>query len=380
MAVLDESGLGILWERICAQIGAFFGSLSPDKLVITDSGGKLVTSAFFGVRLNRQMIFEATASAGEGMPMGLDTETLYVTMPEEDLSVALETDQVTLSIDGQSRRLLRRHYGEDPAQDPCMLFGNTRYSGIGIPAFDSQTDTGEDSMVFYMDGILGVVLPDSDAHTLWIGQESAALTVEGTPEQDSDLVTLKFYRDNLPITRDEGKNSLIQQTGLASASGEGAMAINAGTARGRMSFAAGSGTAEGEYAHSAGVGCESSGRGSAAFGIGTKAVGSGSAAFGSGNVANARNAGVFGSGTYASGEDQVVFGRYNSPDTEGEYVEVAGIGQSGSRANGRTLDWNGNEWLAGTLETDALILRESDGTRVRITVRSGQLVVEPMEE
>jgi hypothetical protein len=156
--------------------------------------------------------------------------------------------------------------------------------------------------------------------------------------------------------------------------------LKAGDAGGQWAFAAGNGTAGGEYAFSAGGGTEAAGRGAAAFGIGTKASGSGTAAFGNGTIASARNAAAFGNGTIAAGEDQVVFGRYNLLDSQEEYAEVAGIGQGGARANGRTLDWNGNEWLAGTLETDALILREADGSRVRITVRSGQLAVEPVSE
>ena len=380
MAVLDESGLGVLWERICAQIRHFFSKLMAGGIMITDSDGKPVTSAAFGVRQEREMIYEGTVEAGTGIPMGTGTEALFVNMPEEDLSQALDLDRIVQSIDGQSRTFLRRHYGNDPAQDPCMLFGNTKYSGLGIPACNNQADTGEEGMIFYKGGILGVVLPDSDAHSLWIGRENAALTVDGIPEMPNDLVTLGYYQAHLPTSLGEGRNSLIQQTGLASADGEGAMAVNAGKADGWMSFAAGSGTAGGEYAFSAGAGTEASGRGSVSIGIGTKASGSGTAAFGNGTVARGRNAVAFGNGAVASGQDQVVFGRFNLQDTQEEYVEVAGIGQGGARANGRTLDWNGNEWLAGTLETDALILREADGSRVRITVRSGQLAVDPVSE
>ena len=380
MAVLDESGLLVLWERICMQIRHFFSNLAPGGIMITGPGGKPATSEAFGVRQDRETLYEGTVEAGTGIPMGTGNETLFVNMPEEDLSQAMELDRIVLSIDGQSRKLLRRHYGNDPAQDPCMLFGNTKYSGLGIPACNNRADTGEEGMIFYKDGILGVVLPDREAHSFWMGKENAALTVDGIPEKLNDLVTLGYYQEHLPAAVGAGRNSLIQQTGLASADGEGAMAVNAGNAGGQWAFAAGNGTAGGEYAFSAGGGTEAAGRGAAAFGIGTKASGSGTAAFGNGTVASARNAAALGNGTIAAGEDQVVFGRYNLLDSQEEYAEVAGIGQGGARANGRTLDWNGNEWLAGTLETDALILREADGSRVRITVRSGQLAVEPVSE
>lgn len=44
----------------------------------------------------------------------------------------------------------------------------------------------------------------------------------------------------------------------------------------------------------------------------------------------------------------------------------------------RTFDWNGDEWFAGKLETDTVILRNADGNRRRVAVRSGQLVMEPV--
>ena len=123
MAVLDESGLLVLWERICMQIRHFFSNLAPGGIMITGPGGKPVTSEAFGVRQERETLYEGTVEAGTGIPLGTGNETLFVNMPEEDLSQAMELDRIVLSIDGQSRKLLRRHYGNDPAQDPCILFG-----------------------------------------------------------------------------------------------------------------------------------------------------------------------------------------------------------------------------------------------------------------
>lgn len=63
-----------------------------------------------------------------------------------------------------------------------------------------------------------------------------------------------------------------------------------------------------------------------------------------------------GSGTVANHRAQHVFGEYNIPDhhsslgTErGNYVEIVGNGTNLSNSNARTLDWNGNETLAGKL-------------------------------
>lgn len=54
-----------------------------------------------------------------------------------------------------------------------------------------------------------------------------------------------------------------------------------------------------------------------------------------------------GSKLIAEYNSQVVSGRYNVP---GNYAEIVGNGtQESARSNARTLDWNGNETLAGTL-------------------------------
>lgn len=66
-----------------------------------------------------------------------------------------------------------------------------------------------------------------------------------------------------------------------------------------------------------------------------------------------------GSNTIAKSLSQHVFGEYNIPDTKtgpaskGNYVEIVGNGTSNVRSNARTLDWNGNEVLAGKLTIGA---------------------------
>ena len=59
----------------------------------------------------------------------------------------------------------------------------------------------------------------------------------------------------------------------------------------------------------------------------------------------------------ANHADHHVFGKYNivdpstaSIDENGTYIEIVGNGAAANvRSNARTLDWNGNEWLAGDL-------------------------------
>ena len=56
-----------------------------------------------------------------------------------------------------------------------------------------------------------------------------------------------------------------------------------------------------------------------------------------------------GSNTIAASNYQHVFGKYNVSDNQNTYVEIVGNGDDSARTNARTLDWNGNQWLAGNL-------------------------------
>lgn len=72
---------------------------------------------------------------------------------------------------------------------------------------------------------------------------------------------------------------------------------------------------------------------------------------GTNNAASGGNSSVVG-GTYnkASSENQTVFGKYNVEDTTDTYAEIVGNGTAdNARSNARTLDWSGNETLAGNL-------------------------------
>ena len=112
-------------------------------------------------------------------------------------------------------------------------------------------------------------------------------------------------------------------------------------------------TASGDAAHSEGSYTISSGGGSHAEGWTTTA---------SGDAAHAE-----GYGTTANHKSQHVFGEYNIEDPStatanlrGNYVEIVGNGTGTSaRSNARTLDWNGNETLAGSLTLGNTTLTEA---------------------
>lgn len=139
-------------------------------------------------------------------------------------------------------------------------------------------------------------------------------------------------------------------------------------ASGSSSFADGAETkATGEGSHAEGIGSEASGRGSHAEGTCDYVIGAtpnGSTASGEGSHAEGHvttASGVFshseGRRTIANHLSQHVAGEFNieDPSTEpasnrGTYVEIIGNGTSNNnRSNARTLDWNGNEELAGDL-------------------------------
>ena len=100
--------------------------------------------------------------------------------------------------------------------------------------------------------------------------------------------------------------------------------------------------ANGMYSHAEGHSTKASSAGSHAEGILTVSSGGASHAEGMYTTANHRS--------------QHVFGEYNIEDPStsvkdkrGNYVEIVGNGDSDSPSNARTLDWSGNEKIAGSL-------------------------------
>lgn len=116
--------------------------------------------------------------------------------------------------------------------------------------------------------------------------------------------------------------------------------------------------ASGQASHAEGSQTRASGHYSHAEGMdGTTAQGVASHAEGTCNMAAGLSSHVEGVLNYAYRKSQHVFGEYNqyetgSSTTKGTYVEIVGNGtgnSSSQRSNARTLDWNGNERLAGSL-------------------------------
>ena len=121
-----------------------------------------------------------------------------------------------------------------------------------------------------------------------------------------------------------------------------------------------SGSTIGLTSFASGYNVEASKTCSHAEGYSTKASGSSAHSEGSDTTASGNYSHAEGNSTIANHRSQHVFGEYNIADpsaemayNRGNYVEIVGNGTEDTRSNARTLDWDGNEWLAGKLTVGA---------------------------
>lgn len=116
-------------------------------------------------------------------------------------------------------------------------------------------------------------------------------------------------------------------------------------------------TASNVNSHTEGSYTIASGIDSHAEGFHNTASGESSHAEGDYTTASGKYSHAEGAYTIANHKSQHVFGEYNIADastaestSRGNYIEIVGNGTGDStRSNARTLDWDGNEWLAGSL-------------------------------
>ena len=125
--------------------------------------------------------------------------------------------------------------------------------------------------------------------------------------------------------------------------------------------------ASGNYgSHAEGNETTASGFNSHAEGTLVTASGASSHAEGGATTASGNNSHAEGYHTTANHKSQHVFGEYNIADPSlnrpydrGNYVEIVGKGvDENARSNARTLDWDGNEVLSGTITANGINLNE----------------------
>lgn len=135
--------------------------------------------------------------------------------------------------------------------------------------------------------------------------------------------------------------------------GTGSFSLNRGTGGQIGDYS----TAEGkdclatqQYAHAEGFMTQALDESAHAEGNGTVANGARAHAEGLETIASGSNSHAEGLNTKASSAHQHVSGKYNVEDTLDIYAEIIGNGTAdNARSNARTLDWNGNETIAGDL-------------------------------
>ena len=161
------------------------------------------------------------------------------------------------------------------------------------------------------------------------------------------------YIDTPVFVAGSGNYSIVAANDTGNeASGDYSYAEGSGTyATGNNAHAEGDGTgADGNYSHAEGYGTYAGGNYSHVEGNGSVASGESSHAEGELTRASGLWSHAEGYYTKASGQYQHVSGKFNVEDLNNTYAEIVGIGtHNNSHKNGRTLDWSGNEQLAGSL-------------------------------
>ena len=218
-----------------------------------------------------------------------------------------------------------------------------------------------------------LVVPDSD--------KNANVTIQNPDWNQTTSAESDYIKNKPALKSGQGVNSIIEGDIDNNVAGnyshaEGSYTTASGyyshaeggytTASDDFSHAEGQATtASGYKSHAEGSGTTASGIESHAEGSGTKASGYGSHAEGGSTTASGQNSHAEGTGTTAKNKSQHAFGEYNIDDpslnsasTRGNYVEIVGNGASGARSNARTLDWSGNEVLAGTITANGVNLND----------------------
>lgn len=135
------------------------------------------------------------------------------------------------------------------------------------------------------------------------------------------------------------------------------------TASGQYSHGEGRTTASGDYSHSEGRNTTASGDYSHAEGYSTTASDDQSHAEGNATVASGISSHAQNWGTVAASQHQTAMGRFNVSDSNQTYALIIGNGTSTSaRSNAMTVDWSGNETLAGGLTLGSPLTIANGGT------------------
>lgn len=211
------------------------------------------------------------------------------------------------------------------------------------------------------------ISPGGNCYTLTIAEaiKQAKLDLEQEISTATTGMATQMYVD----TEIAGATSNLASSMNPTFEGSISLGRKSGTTKGSGSSAVGgSVTASGANSHAEGGATVASGINSHAEGGASEASASYSHAEGDHTTASGKSSHSEGTYTQANHRSQHVFGEYNVLDdsaneaTErGTYIEIVGKGTgSQTRSNARTLDWSGNETLAGSLTLGSTTLTEAN--------------------
>lgn len=182
----------------------------------------------------------------------------------------------------------------------------------------------------------------------------ADVATSGKAEDVSyDNTNSGLVAEDVQAAIDEVVTDLSDKMDKVNPTGSGALSMNrkVNTTVGTKSTTLGeNNTASNDNALASGYLTTASGSEAVAIGTLTTASGDGSVAEGSNTIASGLLSHAEGFYTKASSDYQHVSGKYNVEDANDTYAEIIGNGSSENvRSNARTLDWSGNETIAGDL-------------------------------
>lgn len=257
--------------------------------------------------------------------------------------------------------------GEIINKDVYYFIGNC--SIVPIPGMASEDNINMPFLLLVVVGSSqvqgGLILKDS-----YTGEKNISISIKTFDVHKIDRKYLPDSNFDLSDRMTKGVNS--DGTEVQGAVVEGSLN---NIASGMYSHAEGSNNvASGGLSHAEGGGTTASGITSHAEGNGTTASSNYSHAEGGQTTASGQASHAEGTSTIANHASQHVFGEFNVEDSStnasyqrGNYVEIVGNGSTAnSRSNARTLDWQGNEQLAGSLTLGL-------GTNDESTITAAQL-------
>ena len=338
----------------------------------------------------RGMAFTEEAGAHKFVISALDADGAETTFSGTVSALFLRADNTTVAIDGA----IESGKATVTLVADCYHAAG-RYS-IAVYISDGTNSACVYAAVGNIFRTTSDVVIDSGATIPTLAQLQAAYADCVEAAEDAQVIFDNFtpdVEDSMEASRDYDPGDLVLINGLLykiTAAVEQGDAFVTGTNIAQTTvrqYLSGTGLASGNGSHAEGAGTEAAGTASHAEGYFTTAGGIASHAEGYGSQANGAYSHAEGQSAFATGanshaeglntsanhKSQHVFGENNLADSStaaatdrGNYVEIVGNGSNTTHSNARTLDWSGNEALAGSLTLGA-------GTENAATLTAAQI-------